>query len=382
MFKYLVALLLLSTMALALLVGCSQVTPTPTPLPPTPTPTPVPPTPTPAPQTTPESTVEAPMQPYYQALEALKAYTATLVMEYQPREGSDHPPFRVFFTEQRAKTDPPVQQVRIRGLSSVDPQNSRNDATYTFIGDATWFVAGEERFYTTRPTGQRRLYLSPEDMIPATTKLEAHGPYDEKVNGLAVDYYTIADPKDILGEGPDQPENAELLQGDVWIAREGNFITRYILRIRADDLKMRKDPTPGTLTIEYNVTPLSPDEVKIEPPENAVSLETAALPGFEPGTFPIPDSAQVETIIQAPNQQLIGLNVADMNLADAFAFYQQRLESVGWQENEADHQEQENRLIFSSWEKGGERIILMMRATPDGNGVQIVAQNAPPTASQ
>ncbi len=382
MSKYLITLLLLGTMALVVLAGCSQATPTPTPIPPTPTPTPVPPTPTPMAQATSEPAAEAPMQPYYEALEALEAYTATLVMEYEPREGSDQSPFRVFFTEERAKTDPPVQRVRIRGLSSVDPNNSRNDATYTFIGDATWFIAGEERFYTTRPTGQRRLYLSPEDMIPVTTKLAAQGPYDEKVNGLDVDYYTIADPKDILGDGPDQPENAELLQGDVWIAREGNFITRYVLRVRADDLKMRDEPTPGTLTIEYNVTPLSPDEVKVEPPEDAVSLETAILPGFEPGTFPVPEGAEVETIIQAPNQQLIGLAASDMSLTDAFAFYQERLSAAGWEENEADHQEQEDLLIFSSWEKGEDTIVLMMRAMPGGAGVQILAQNAPPTAEQ
>lgn len=372
----------LLAVALFLAVGCSRATPTPTPTPvpptPTPTATPVPPT---AASSTPAAAQE-PMRPYYEALDALKAYTATLEMVYTPREGSDQPPFRVFFTEERAKTDPPVQRVRVRGLSSVDPKNARNDATYTFIGDATWFVAGEERFYTTRPTGQRRLYLSPEDMIPATTKLTSQGPYDSKVNGLEVDYYTIADPKDIFGDGPDQPENAKLLQGDVWIAREGNFITRYILRIQADDLKMRKDPTPGTLTIEYNVTPLDPNQVKVEPPKDAVSLETAVLPGFAAGTFPVPEGAKVETIIQARNQQLIGLNVANLSVADAFAFYKEKLTAAGWAENEADHQEQKGKLIFSSWKKGKDQIVLVMRAAPGGQGVQILAQSAPPTAQK
>ncbi len=377
-----ILLLALGAMALLLLAGCGRATPTPTPtpVPPTATPTPIPPTATPTAAGDSGQAAEAPMQPYYDALDALQAYTATLVMVYEPRAGSDQSPFRVFFTEERAKTDPPVQRVRVRGLSTVDPNNRRNDATYTFIGDATWFVAGEDRFYTTRPTGQRRLYLSPEDMIPATTKLAAHGPYDQQVNGLDVDYYTIADPKDIFGEGPDQPENATLLQGDVWVAREGNFITRYILRVQADDLKMRQDPTPGTLTIEYNVTPLDPEDVHIEPPADAVSLESAALPGFEPGTFPLPEGAEVETIIQARDQQLIGFRVADLALADAFAFYKEALGGAGWSEVEADHQEQENTLIFSSWEKGDAHIILMMRVVPGGQGVQVVAQNAPPTA--
>ncbi len=380
MSKRLLTLMALSAIALTLLIGCAKATPTPTPVPPTPTPTPVPPTPTPAPDKAAKQEVEAPMAPYYQALEALEAYTATLTMDYEPREGSGEEPFHVFFAEERAKTDPPRQRVRVKGLSEVDPNNRRNDATYTFIGDATWFQAGEDRFYTTRPSGQRRLYLSPEDIIPVTTQLEAQGPYDEKVNGLEVDYYTIADPKDLFGDGPDQPVNPTLLQGDVWIARDGNFITRYIIRVEADDLKMRKQPTPGTLTITYNVTPLKPEEVQIDPPENAVSLETAALPGFEPGTFPVPENAEVETIIQARDQQLIALNVADTTMADAFTFYQEKLGEIGWSEVAGDHQEQTDMFVLSTWEKGSDRIILMVRSAPGGQGVQIMAQNAPPTA--
>ena len=329
-----------------------------------------------------ESTQEQPMAPYYQALEALEAYSATLVMEYDPREGSDQKPFRVVFEEKRVKSNPPRQWVRVRGLSTVDPNNRRNDATYTFIGDETWFTAGEERFYTTRPPGQRRLYLSPEDIIPVTTKLDAHGPYEEKVNGLEVDYYTIADPKDLFGDGPDKPEGAELVQGDVWIAREGNFITRYVIRVDANDLKMRKEPTPGTLTIIYNVIPLKPEEVDIEPPKDAVTLDTARLPGFKPGTFPIPDGAEVETIIQAGDQQLIAVNVADMDLADALAFYEKALTDAGWSEIKDDRQEQKDLFVITTWEKGDDQIILMVRAASGGKGVQIIAQSAPPTRQQ
>ncbi len=372
----------LATIALIALVGCARSTPTPTP---TPEPTPTP-TFTPVPEATPtagapseETAAEAPMEPYYRALEALEAYSATMVMQYDPREGSGQEPFRVVFEEKRAKSDPPRQWVRIRGLSSVDPNNRRNDASYTFIGDKTWFQAGEERFYTTRPSGQRRLYLSPEDIIPVTTKLESHGPYAEKVNGLEVDYYTIADPTDLFGEGPDGPEHPELLQGDVWVAREGNFITRYVIRVEADDLKMRKEPTPGTLTIIYNVIPLNPDDVQIEAPKNAVSLETAELPGFEAGTFPLPEGAEVETIIQAGDQQLIAVHVAGMSLADALAFYEKALTDAGWSEIKDDRQEQADLFVLTTWAKGGDKVMLMVRAASGGEGVQIVAQSVPPT---
>ena len=380
MTKHVLLTIALATVAIVVLIGCARTTPTPTP---TPLPTP---TPTVTPMTEAaegaESTQEQPMAPYYQALEALEAYSATLVMEYDPREGSDQKPFRVVFEEKRVKSNPPRQWVRVRGLSTVDPNNRRNDATYTFIGDETWFTAEEERFYTTRPTGQRRLYLSPDDIIPVTTKLDAHGPYEEKVNGLEVDYYTIADPKDLFGDGPDKPEGAELVQGDVWIAREGNFITRYVIRVDANDLKMRKEPTPGTLTIIYNVIPLKPEEVDIEPPKDAVTLDTARLPGFKPGTFPIPDGAEVETIIQAGDQQLIAVNVADMGLADALAFYEKALTDAGWSEIKDDRQEQKDLFVITTWEKGDDQIILMVRAASGGKGVQIIAQSAPPTRQQ
>ena len=319
------------------------------------------------------------MKPYYEALDALTAYTATLVMEYTPAEGSGESPFRVVFTELRKRGDPPMQKVRIRGLSSVDPANTRNDATYVFIGDKTWFVAGDERFYTTHAT-ERRLYLSPEDMIPVTTQLEAKGPYTEPVNGLEVDYFVIPDGKAIFGEGPSAPTNARLLQGDVWVAREGNFITRYIIRAQADDLKLRRDPTPGTLSIVYNVRPLDPEDVHITPPENALTLTETALTGFQPGEFPLPEGATPETLVSTEKQQLISVIVPHTTVTDTFSFYSQSLEEMGWKEIKDDRREEGGVFIFSSWEKNGPVVMLSIRALREQDGVQVVAQNGPTEA--
>ncbi len=366
--------------ALGVVVACGQSTPTPTPtpVPPTDTPTPLPqPSPTvePTATTTSKDTSAEPMKPYYEALDALAAYTATLVMEYTPAKGSDASPFRVVFTELRKRGDPPMQKVRIRGLSSVDPANTRNDATYVFIGDETWFVAGQDRFYTTHAT-QRRLYLSPEDMIPVTTQLESKGHYPEPVNGLDVDYFVIPDGKSIFGEGPDAPTNAELLQGDVWVARDGNFITRYIIRARADDLKLRRDPTPGELSIVYNVRPLAPADVHISPPENALTLADTVIKGFQPGEFPVPEDAQVETLVNTEKQQLISLIVPGTTITDTFSFYAQSLDALGWEEIQDDHHADAT-FVYSSWAKDDNTVMLSIRALRTEEGVQVVAQNGP-----
>ncbi len=371
-------------LALLIMVACGHSAPTPTstPIPPTDTPTPPPrPTPTPVAQAqTDESANAEPMKPYYEALEALSAYTATLVMEYTPAAGSDASPFRVVFTELRRRGDPPMQKVRIRGLSSVDPANTRNDATYVFIGDETWFVAGTDRFYTTHAT-ERRLYLSPEDMIPATTQLEPKGPYPEQVNGLDVDYFVIPDGKAIFGDGPNAPTNAELLQGDVWVARDGNFITRYIIRARADDLKLRREPTPGTLSIVYNVRPLRPEEVQIVPPENALTLEETAMKGFQPGEFPVPEGAQPETLVNTDKQQLISVIVPHTTVTDTFSFYAEALQNLGWSEIQDDHHGDAT-SVYSSWEKDGDTVMLSIRALRTEDGVQVVAQNGPSQATK
>lgn len=377
MFKRLLAMTAITVIALLVLVGCgaSEPTPTPTPIPPTATPTPIPPTATPA-ENTPAEEGNT-LKPYYAALENLTAYTATLVMDYQPAEGSGKEPFHVFFSEERVLGEPTLQRVRVRGLSTVDPEMQRNDATYTFIGDVTWFQAGEEQFYTTRPSQRRRLFLSPEDIIPDTAELKSEGPYPEQINGADVDYYTIANGDTLFGDGPNQPVNATLLQGDVWIARDGNYIARYIIRVQADDLKMRNEPTPGILTIEYNVTRLDPASVTIEPPEDGLTLDTVQLPGFEAGAFPYPEGAVPETLVQTLDQQMVVLNVTDMDLTEALAFYEEKLTAEGWQEIADDRQEIEGTFIGTTWEKGNDTLVLMIRPLPEGNGVQIVTHNGP-----
>lgn len=380
MFKRIAVAGLLLLFLLVALAGCgrSQPTPTPTPIPPTPTPVPPTPEPTLAPGSSAKPTQ---LEGYYQALEALPAYTATLTMRYEPAEGSNQSPFLVRFAEIRAQGDPDRQWVYIHGLSSVDPEMKRNEATYTFIGDKTWFQSGKERFFSTQASQQRRLFLSPEDFIPVTTELKDMGPYPEKINGEEVEYYQIADGKQLFGDSENAPKNPELLQGDVWVSKNGNFIVRYIIRVKADDLKMRPVPTPGILTVEYNVTPLDPAEVNIAPPENALTFEEVQLPGFEPGAFPVPEGAEPITLAQTDDQQMMVFRVKDMSPQEAFEFYKQKLTSDGWQEVESDHQESE-KFVGSTWQKGDAVLLLMANsATPDGS-TQIMVRNGPTVAEQ
>lgn len=367
--KYIVAV---AALVMAVIISaCAGASPTPTP-----TPTPEP-TPTPTPTVVPTPPPESALEPYYQALEALEAYTATLLMQYEPAEGSDQAPFEVFFSEERVKGELPRQRVYVRGLSSVDPNVTRDEATYVFIGDETWFRSGDERFYTTRPN-QRRLFLSPEDMIPSTAELSSQGPYDRPINGVAVEYFTIANPDTLFTDSASEPENPELLQGDVWIAQEGQYIVRYVLRIQADDLKLRSDPTPGVLTIEYNVTAVAPDALDIQPPEDRLTLSEVVLPGFEPGTFPYPEGAEPETLVQTRSQQMVVLNVREMSLDDVVAFYEEALKAAGWVENEIDRQVVEGTFVGTTWEKNGDFLVLMIRAGQDT--VQIIASNRPAPA--
>ncbi len=375
--KRLLLMGLLGAFLLLALVACGRSTPTPTPTPPPPTPTPTTPPTNPTVQPRPTTQLEA----YYEALAALPAYSATLVMTYEPEPGSDAKPFRVTFEEKRAQGKPERQWVHIHGLSSVDPNMKRNDATYTFIGDETWFTAGEERFYSTKSQPRRRLFLSPEDFIPATTELKDMGPAPQPINGQKVHHYQIADGKQLFGDGPDQPVEPELLQGDVWVSTEGNYIVRYIIKVHAKDLKLRPDPTPGTLTVEYNVVPLKPEEVKITPPEDALTLEELHLPGFEPGTFPVPKDAEIVSLIQTEREQLLAYNVLGKDPKEVFEDLKSKLTSMGWKENEEDHQETAD-YISSSWSKGKDTIMILVSPMRPHGGTQVMVRNAPLTSEQ
>ncbi len=378
--KLLLAILIFGLLLVGL-TACAKKTPTPTP---TPIPSPTP-EPTPTPEAAATSAEETPqheltqLEQYYRALEALPAYSATLVMVYEPAPGTDVEPFRVEFEELRAQGEPERQWVHIHGLSSVDPNMKRNDAVYTFIGNKTWFHAGDERFYTTKSTRQRRVFLSPEDFIPPTTELKDMGPYPEPINGQKVHYYQIADGSQLFGNGPDQPVNPELLQGDVWVSEEGGYIVRYIIKIKADDLKLRPTPTPGTLTVEYNVTPLRPEDVDIQPPEDALTVEQVRLPGFKEGGFPLPEDADIISLVQADNEQLIYYAVVGVTPKEAYEDLKQKLEALGWQEIADDHQETEQ-FISTSWTKGDAVIMILFKSMVPHGGTEVMVRNGPPTS--
>ncbi len=374
----LIVLGLVGTLLLLALVACGKTTPTPTPIPPTPTPT-SPPVVATTPMTQTNDHKPTQLETYYNALASLPAYSATLGLDYQPEPGSKAKPFHVTFEEKRARGNPERQWVHIHGLSTVDPEMKRNDAVYTFIGNQTWFNAGDERFYSTKSQPRRRIFLSPEDFIPPTTQLKDMGPYPELINGQKVHYYQIVEGKQLFGNGPDQPVNPELLQGDVWVSTEGNFIVRYIITIHADDLKLRPNPTPGTLRVEYNVIPLKPEDVDITPPENGITAEELRLPGFEPGTVPILPDAEIVSLIQAETEQLIAYNVIGKAPKDVFEALKTTLTQMGWKENAEDHQETEQ-YIATSWSKGDDTILVMVSAMRPHGGTQVIIRNAPPTS--
>ena len=194
----------------------------------------------------------------------------------------------------------------------------------------------------------------------------------ENINGIEAIHYTYQDEKvfgemldeiasSLMKEGEDvnQYDRGDVVaQGDIWIAKDGHYAVKAEFNMETSLTSKTKDKTISikshTLVEISNVN----GDIKIEPPAEAPKPGEVNVPGFEPGTFPIPD----QTTVQGSMAGLTTM-VSQLSPEEVTAFYDEQLAKMGWTKAEG---------MMPSWAKGDNSFTLMITPNDDGTTTIII----------
>lgn len=192
---------------------------------------------------------------------------------------------------------------------------------------------------------------------------------DEKTNGIDSRHYAFDESSlsTIFG----LTQDAEVtVKGDVWIAKDGGFVTRYVMdaEVKQGGGLLAPDLAEGTLRMEFELSDVNGDLV-IEVPEAAASGSSIA--GFEDGGFPMPEDA---TIVMASPE--FTMMQSALPVEEVQAFYEQALGALGWAKDE------EGSTSFGgftnlSFKKEGITLSLTISGGEDGTQIMVGVESAP-----
>ncbi len=348
--------LIIALIGLAL-VGCGRKKPTPTPTPaqsgaaaqatptPVPTPTPLPPTPTPVPPTpTPAELTPTPsegtaeetaLSASLQALRSLDSYRARTRFE-SSEVSSTETVTRTMELEGEYIPSEEAAHV-IWQMSSSDPQQgAMQSGEVISIGSTYWMRLQEEgqEDQWMQITSEEGLFTDLSGMLLEPQGfLSDFGPAQlvksgEVINGVktrhyAIDLDTVRDSISlpVSPEGEDKLDWVQTLQGDIWIAEDGDYLVKYELTVEGADQTKDGTPVQVTIKLSHEVYDINAD-FAIEPPTEPGS---PSLPGFAEGELPMPEGATVTmaignfTVLSVPQP-----------LEDTVKFYEDSLAELGW----------------------------------------------------
>lgn len=288
-------------------------------------PTSVPPTPTPEPE---EPLDESRLK----ALEELNSFRTVMVFTVKGTGAEGKPMDSTLEITTEYVRDADARHVLIRFTDHTASENGQNVSEVYHIGRDVYLYGGEDVGWM-RVSEDRSPLSDPDfalltngDVFTSMKDMERVRP-DETVNGVASRHYRFTEK--MLGKLIDQTNAAISAQGDVWIARDGDYITRYrfLLEVKNSEVPDTfSGLTNGTAEVRYDLTDVN-KPIHIALPEAAKA--GVNLPGFEAQAFPIPPEATT----QMAGSGMLML-VSPWSPAEVAAFYEETLSGLGWVKNE------------------------------------------------
>lgn len=345
---------------------------TPTPVPPAATP--VPPTATPVPPTPevqePEPTLSAADLSVLDKLESFRT-TLSFTSEGTDAEGEPvkdstematefvkEPPARrltMTIAEDVAGTPEPPQTVEMIEL----------EGTVYMKADDQWISISSETSPFSDPDMQ--FLMDSGALFDDLAGLERARP-DEAINGIDSRHYKFTDTALAGWLALGTNANAEV-EGDVWIAKDDGYVTKYLLVMRVTDGSggaLAPNLANGTVTMSYEVSDVN-EPITIELPEEVSS--GLALRGFDAANpFPLPEDGSV--VMSSPDGTMLQ---TALNPEEVAAFYESALADLGWTKNE-DESIAMGGLVSLAFDKAGNRLTLIMTSEGAGPGLtQVMA---------
>lgn len=297
----------------------------------TPTVTPMPPTATPEPTAEEEALLTAEQLASLDELDSYRAYTL-IASQGTAIDGSEED---ITIEVATAYTSDPVAryvQMKIADEDS-DTVDDTGSGTLEFYQLGDNFYASFEETWV-QMSGQETPFEDPDSeflmnsgaLLSDLDNLERQRP-DEQINGVDSRHYTFEE--DALAAWLSPEAGAVTAKGEVWIAKDGDYVTRYVLDVEIEESAgglLAPTLSQGTLHMEFELSDVNSDIV-IEIPKDAATQ--AALAGFDDGPFPVPTDATT-TMSSAEFTILL----TELTSEETQAFYEEALSAQGWTLNE------------------------------------------------
>jgi len=292
--------------------------------------TPIPPTATPEPEEEEEVQLN---EDQLAALEKLESYR--LVINFSSKgedaEGNAIDDHGEIITEFNRADD--ARHMVMTFVDNTDPTASQPPVEVFQIGTEMLMFAGEDVGWM-RISTEDSPFSDPDltmmtsgDVFSDLENMRRVRP-DEKISGIDSRHYQFDEASVLTKLFEADMENVKA-SGDVWIAKDGGFVTKYTMVIEVDGgTGGMFDPTmtKGTMTMDFELQDVNSD-IAIELPEEA--LAGATMTGFD-GAVPMPEDAS----IQASSANFAILSSA-LPVAEVVAFYDEALTELGWTKDES-----------------------------------------------
>jgi predicted small lipoprotein YifL len=337
-----------------------------------PTATPVPPTATPVPPTaTPELTEEEVTlsEDQLAALEKLESYRLVVTFSSKGTDAEGEPIDDMAEIVTEYTRDPEARRMVMNFVDNTDP-SAEQDAMESFqIGTDMYMFAGEDVGWM-RVSTEESPFADPElsmitsgNIFSDLEEMRRVRP-DERISGIDSRHYEFDE--QVLGRVFGQDAGNVTATGDVWIAKDGGFVTKYVLTIEvAGGNGGIFDPTltNGVIEMSFELQDVNGD-ISIELPEEAAA--GATLAGFS-GAFPMPDGSRVQAA--SANFTIVE---SDVPVAEVLAFYEQALAELGWTKDEAGSMTMGDMASYT-FTKDGVNLSLLVSLDSNTGKTQIMA---------
>jgi len=346
---------------------------TATPAPPTATPEP----PTPTAEPTQETANFAKIEDVVKSYHSESRVTYTISTEPPVEDYTTN--FDMTMSTDWVKADNPFgsnTSTSIKGLDIPNQdggQDAPQEISMISVDDTAYVKMGDQWISVPRDQAdsEQTASISLDDLVQDMKELKRVG--KEKVNGINTIHYQYKDfsffkstLNDILlQELQDKTDVAQFKladaknKGDIWIAKKGGYVVKVDLNFDAT-FKKTSNATdakaPDKIHIQMsNVTNVSNvnGDITIELPADAPKPGEVTAPGFEPGTFPLPEQTTVDGAFGGMTSLSSKLSPDEIN-----AFFDKELTKMGW--TKADG-------VMPTWSKDGNSFLLMV--TPGDDGV-------------
>ncbi|MER2598318.1 MAG: DUF6612 family protein [Caldilineales bacterium] len=324
--------------------------------------------PTDKPAATPESTSDEEVPASILALNDLDSYRATVVYSIKGKdtEGNDVEASSEMVAEYTK--NPEARRITITINDSRTPEDNGQMMEIYQIGDDAYLYSGEDtgwirttRDQTSSIETDAGLYDA-EGLFGDISKLDRVRP-DEKIGGVDSRHYRF-DETTLASALKEDMGSAEKVSGEVWIAKDGGYLTKYIINAEVNETEEPTDITTGSMIITMELQDVN-GNIKIELPAEATA--GGSLAGFDGAAFPMPAGSSLT--VSGANFTMLE---ADGSMEELIAFYEEALSELGWAKDEEGSMLMEG-MASLAFTKGENTLSLLMTPSEETQRMQIMA---------